>query len=81
MNTLFQFENRVVALKEIGRVIRKGGSLFVVDWSESFGGMGPHYSQVLGEADAKKLLTANGYTYERDFPAGDHHYGLVFKKE
>ncbi len=81
MNTLFQFENRVVALKEIGRVTRKGGLLFVVDWSESFGGMGPHYSQVLGEADAKTLVTANGYTFERDFPAGDHHYGLVFRKE
>jgi ubiquinone/menaquinone biosynthesis C-methylase UbiE len=81
INTLFQIENKVASLTEIGRVIRKGGKLIVVDWSDSFGGMGPQPAHVLKEADTRALLEANGFTFERDFPAADHHYGLVFSKQ
>ncbi len=81
MNTLFQIENKAAALTEFGRVIRKGGKLFVVDWTDSFGNMGPHPSQVLKEGDARTLLEANGFKFEHDFPAADHHYGLVFSKQ
>jgi ubiquinone/menaquinone biosynthesis C-methylase UbiE len=80
INTLFQIENKEAALTEIARVIRKGGKLILIDWSESFGGMGPHYTQVLHEEQAKSLLMAHGFVCERDFPSGDHHYGLVFSR-
>lgn len=80
MNTLFIIENKEVALKEMHRVIRPGGKLFVVDWTDSFRNMGPHPSQVVTEAMAKELVEENGFTVERDFPAGDHHYGLAFKR-
>ncbi|MFT5352726.1 MAG: ubiquinone/menaquinone biosynthesis C-methylase UbiE, partial [Candidatus Paceibacteria bacterium] len=39
-NTLFQVEKRENVIKEARRILKKGGSLLVVDWSESFGGMG-----------------------------------------
>lgn len=80
MNTLFIIEDKETALAEIRRVIRKGGNLFIVDWTDSFRGMGPHPSQVVTDEMAKSLLTQNGFAFERDFPAGDHHYGLVFKR-
>jgi ubiquinone/menaquinone biosynthesis C-methylase UbiE len=80
MNTLFIIENKDVALDEMHRVIRKGGTLFVVDWSDSFRGMGPQPSQVVTEDMARSLLGEHGFTFERDFPAADHHYGLAFRR-
>jgi ubiquinone/menaquinone biosynthesis C-methylase UbiE len=80
-NTLFQLTDKPKALKEIARVIRKGGKLFVIDWTDSFGGLGPHPKDVIREADAAALLSAAGFTVERTFPAGDHHYGLACRRE
>jgi ubiquinone/menaquinone biosynthesis C-methylase UbiE len=81
INTLFQIEDKASALTEMGRVIRKGGKFIVVEWADSFGGIGPHPSQVVKPDTAKALLAAHGFVFERDFPAADHHYGLAFKKQ
>ena len=80
MNTLFQLENKEAALKEIARVLRSGGKFFVVDWTDSFSGMGPQAKDVVREADARLLIEKAGFIFERNFPAGDHHYGLAFRK-
>jgi len=79
-NTLFQIENKDNAATEIYRVLHKGGKLFVVDWTESFGGLGPHKDHVITQEVAKALFEKNGFSYEGDFPAGDHHYGIALRK-
>ncbi len=79
-NTLFQVQDKEVALAEIARVIRRGGKLFVIDWSESFGNMGPRPEDVIDEGKAQILLKHAGFTIERTFPVGDHHYGLACRK-
>mgnify|MGYP006320999833 CR=1 FL=1 len=81
MNTLYQIENKDGALTEMGRVIRKGGKFLLVEWSDSFGGIGPHTSQVVSKERARALFEAHGFVFERDFPAADHHYGLAFRKQ
>jgi ubiquinone/menaquinone biosynthesis C-methylase UbiE len=81
INTLFQIEDKEDALREIARVTRKGGKLFIVDWTESFSGLGPHPDHVVTGGDARALAEQSGFRFERDFPAGEHHYGLAFKKE
>lgn len=80
VNTLFQMEDKDTGIEEIKRTMRQGGKLFVIDWSESFGGLGPQTNDVLSEDDAKALIEAHGFVYERPFDAGDHHYGLAFRK-
>ncbi len=80
INTLFQLENKKAALTEMARVIRKGGKFFVVDWSESFGGMGPQLTHVMSESDCRLLAEDAGFAFERVLPAGDHHYGLGFRR-
>lgn len=80
-NTLFQLTDKEAALKEIARVLRKGAKLFVIDWSDSFGGLGPRPSDVMQEVSAKTLVAQHGFSFEHTFPAGDHHYGLAFRKE
>ncbi len=80
INTLFQFELKEVAISEIRRVLRPGAVLFVIDWSESFGGLGPRPADVVTKEDAVALFESKEFILDREFPAGDHHYGLVFRK-
>ncbi len=80
VNTLFQMEDKDTGVEEVKRTLRSGGKLFVIDWSESWGGLGPHPNDVLYEDDAKALVETHGLVFERSFDAGDHHYGLAFRK-
>ena len=80
INTLFQLVDKDVAVQEVWRTLRAGGKLFVVDWSDSFGGLGPQPADVFSQENAKALLEEHGFVFERTFDAGDHHYGLAFRK-
>lgn len=80
INMLFQAEDRSAALREIGRTLRVGGKLLLVDWSESWGGIGPQPGLVLSQDEARSLAETAGFTFERVFEAGGHHYGLSFRK-
>ncbi len=80
VNALFQTEDRETAIKEIHRTLRPGGKLFIVDWSESWSGLGPQPGQVFAKGDARDAAETAGFTFEREFDAGDHHYGLAFRK-
>jgi ubiquinone/menaquinone biosynthesis C-methylase UbiE len=79
-NVLFQFTNKESALREISRVMKKGAKIIIIDWSDSFGGLGPQSGSIVTEAGARTLLERAGFTFERSFPAGDHHYGVVYRK-
>jgi ubiquinone/menaquinone biosynthesis C-methylase UbiE len=79
-NVLFQMGNRKQVLAEVSRILRPGGKLFVIDWADGFGGMGPHPDLVVTEDEAKKTVVKAGFDFVRTFPAGSHHYGLAFKK-
>ena len=79
VNTLFQFEERESAAIEIRRILRTGGKLLIIDWSETVPGLGPTPDRLLTHDDCKVLFESNGFIFERDFPAGEHHYGLAFR--
>jgi ubiquinone/menaquinone biosynthesis C-methylase UbiE len=79
-NILFQVENKEALLREAYRILRAGGRVLVVDWRESFGGMGPQTEYVLFETDARALVTQTGFTLMSDIDAGAYHYGFIAKK-
>lgn len=80
VNTFFQIQDKAAALKEMARVLRTGGKFFVVDWTDSFGGIGPEAQAVVTKERARELIEQHGFTFEREFPSGDHHYGIAFRK-
>lgn len=79
-NLLFQAQHKEAVLAEAFRILRPQGMLLVVDWRDSFGGMGPQIEHVLPEDDAHTLAKAAGFKHKRDIDAGAYHYGLVFIK-
>lgn len=80
-NTLFQLERRREAIEEIFRVLKPGGETYVIDWSESFGNMGPRRDDVISAETARALFEEVGFMVDRVLDdVGEHHYGIVFKK-
>lgn len=77
-NTLFQIEHRAGLVAEIKRILKPGGSLLVVDWAGSYGGMGPSPEQVVSERTAEELFINAGFHKVKNFRGGPHHYAVVF---
>lgn len=78
-NILFQIGNKDAFIKEAARITKPGGRICVIDWEDSFGGLGPQQSDVVTSEMAKKLFEKAGFTLDKEISAGDHHYGLIFK--
>lgn len=79
INTLFQLVDKAAAITEKRRTLRSGGVLYLVDWSDSFGGIGPHPDCVVCREAAIDLFESAGFIFEREYPAGVYHYGLAFR--
>lgn len=79
-NVLFQIENKDVFIKEVSRVMRPTGKIVVIDWSDTFGGLGPDKKSLLSKEKCRKLVESGGFIFEKEIEAGAHHYGFVFKK-
>ena len=79
-NTLFQIEDKAGLAKEVVRILKPKGSLVVIDWKESFGGMGPSPDSVVSSEEAVDLFTLAGLTKDSDIDAGEYQYGFVMTK-
>lgn len=79
-NVLFQAEDKQSFVKEIRRILKPEGSVLVIDWADSFSGMGPSASSVVSKKDAMDLFEENGFKFIRDISAGENHYGMILKK-
>jgi ubiquinone/menaquinone biosynthesis C-methylase UbiE len=79
-NVMFQLDNKEGLIEEAKRILKPNGRLLIVDWTDSFGGLGPQGDMVFAQTDAKKLCEAKGLAFATGVVAGDHHYGLIFRK-
>jgi ubiquinone/menaquinone biosynthesis C-methylase UbiE len=79
-NILFQLHNKEGFKKEVVRILKPGGRLFVVDWTDSFGGLGPQGASIFASPSCKNLFL-DSFSVEKEFNAGAHHYGIIFKKK
>ncbi len=80
-NVLFQIESPYALAIEAKRILQKDGKILVVEWRESYGGMGPDSKAVVSEEEAKSIFLQAGLELVESFSAGPHHYGLIFMKK
>ncbi len=78
-NVLFQIEalDRDNLVLELKRITRSGGRLMVIDW-QSASALSP--KTLVPAMMAEALFAKAGFILEKSFDAGDHHYGLIFKR-
>lgn len=79
-NVLFQLRHKNVALEEAFRVLRSGGRLALIDWSDSFRGLGPIAEAIVRRDEGLSLAAAAGLTLIREMHPGAHHWGLMLRK-
>lgn len=78
-NLLFQVEDKNAILIEARRLLHSGGRLIMIDWSDSFGGLGPRPQDVMTQEAALNLAHTHGFATLREFRAGAHHWGVVMR--
>lgn len=76
-NTLFQIEDIQKFATEIKRILKPKGMALIVDWSESFEGIGPAPQHVVTQARAQEIFEKVGLFTGKTINAGEHHYGFV----
>lgn len=79
-NLLFQVAEKGVILEEALRIVKPHGRVVIIDWVDSFRGTGPRPEDVVEKETALSLAEKSGLKLEKEFSAGAHHYGLIFRK-
>lgn len=82
VNVFFQLKNKENALLEANRLIKKDGTLVIVDWIKKVdNALGPEDNQMIKPEELIALGEKQGFVLEENFPAGEYHFCLIFKKE
>jgi ubiquinone/menaquinone biosynthesis C-methylase UbiE len=76
-NILFQVKDKDNFVLEIKRILKPGGKILLVDWSESPVVKKAH---IVPKAKAREMFEKKGIVFDRDINAGEHHYGMIFIK-
>lgn len=76
-NILFQIEKPDDFVLEIKRILKPGGKLLLVDWSD-LSPLSPQ--QIVSKVKAEALFEKAGFKVDQTFDAGEHHYGFVFQR-
>lgn len=84
---LFQAENKVGLFHEAHRILHEKGRLAVIEWDETQtppaarAGLGPPLAMRIPKEQVKLWAGQAGFSFDREFEAGTHHYGLIFRKQ
>ncbi len=80
-NIFFQVEDRDSFITEVKRILKKEGKVLLVDWSDTSSLLGNNLKNVIPQNKAREMFEKNGFVHERDIEAGEHHYGMIFRKQ
>lgn len=80
-NILFQVEEADKFLEETKRILKPGGRVLLIDWSDSSSIMGSGLVTLVPKGKAREMFERKGFAFERDIDAGAHHYGMILRKQ
>lgn len=80
-NTLFQIEDIQKFASEVKRILKPNAMALIIDWSGSFGGIGPSPQHVISETRAKEIFEKVKLFTVKDIKAGEHHYGFIVQSK
>ena len=79
-NILFQIEDKKTLIEEAWRILKFGGLMLIVEWSDS-SAIGPTRESVITESEIQKICeTDSRFSFKQSVPAGDHHFAVIYSK-
>jgi ubiquinone/menaquinone biosynthesis C-methylase UbiE len=79
-NILFQSQKKADIIREARRVLKSGGTFEIIDWLSEKTDIGPQESWRISAEEVRRLAEATGFVFQKNFDAGEYHYGLIFIK-
>ena len=80
INMLFQNKNREVIIKEAERVLKTGGKILVVEWSDKDASFGPANDLRVTPDEILALVDQYNLSVLSELKISDFHFGLVLGK-
>ncbi|MCX6757581.1 MAG: methyltransferase domain-containing protein [Candidatus Nomurabacteria bacterium] len=80
-NVLFMAQNKKKVIKEAHRILKSGGRVLFIDWSETPSPFSPKSEMLFLKPDAHKHFTEELFMLDKEISAGEHHYGMIFRKK
>lgn len=82
VNVFFQLKNKDNAFIEAARLLKDGGTLVIVDWTKKIENkLGPEEKLMVKPEETAAIGKKYGFVLQENFPAGEYHFCLIFKKE
>ncbi len=79
-NLLFQVPKKEAIAEEAKRVLKTGGTVLIIDWADSISSIGPKKDLMFEKVKSQTLFEKQGFLFEREIDAGNHHYGIILRK-
>ncbi len=80
-NILFQTQDKLALFAEAYRILKKGGTLTIVEWDpDALPRMGPRHEHRLSKTSLRELVARAGFEVVREISLSDHFHGIIAKK-
>lgn len=81
INILFQSDKHPEILAEANRLLKPNGRLLIIDWSDTTPGFTPDSSRQVSPDKLIEIAPQTNFVLEKQFQAGQYHFGLLFIKQ
>jgi ubiquinone/menaquinone biosynthesis C-methylase UbiE len=78
-NILSQTENKDKFIEEIERILKPEGKALVIDWSDA-SSIYSNLKKIVSKEKVREMFESKGFIFNKEINAGEHHYGMIFKK-
>ncbi len=79
-NTLYQSKHRAAILREAIRMLKKNGTMVIVEWKKISIPFGPKVEDRVDPKNIIQVARNLGLDFSEEFFVGQYHYGLIFNK-
>ena len=81
VNTLFQSKKQEEMITEAVRLLKKGGKLLIIDWSDTAPAFAPPEELQVNKKIISDTTLQLDMKLEQEFQAGPYHFGMIFIKK
>ena len=79
-NVVHELDDPQADLKEIKRLLKASGAVFVIDWKPMEMEMGPPLHHRLSQDEVKNMFKQAGFRFVQEWDVFEYHYFCLFKK-